>query len=113
MDFTAVDDYLHQLHYTDHYTELILEERERNVFTAEEMLKNHFDEKYLTVKVIALQTLYMIEGEEEEFAKFKRQGVKSFSIKGMSFSFEGSNISPEVTALIKKVQGRASIGRLI
>lgn len=113
LDFVSVDQYLNQLHYTDMYKELPLEDREKIVFTAEEMLKNHFDEKYISVKAVALQTLYMIEGEKEEFAKFKRQGVTSFSMKGMSFSFEGGNISPDVVALINKEKRRASIGRLV
>lgn len=113
MDFSAVDTYLHQLHYTDMYRELPIEDRQSIVFTAEETLKNHYDERYISVKAVALQTLYMIEGEAEEFAKFKRQGVKSLSLKGMSFFFEGGNVSPEVVALIKKERGRASVGRLV
>jgi hypothetical protein len=111
MDFTAVDNYLHKLYYTDYYTKLDQALREKIAFTAEEMLKRYFKEDLITDKVVALQTLYIIEGESEEFAMFKRQGVKSFSIKGMSFSFEGKNISPEVTALIR--QNGSAIGRLI
>lgn len=115
MDFIAVDNYLHKLHYTDYYTELDEPIREKIAFTAEEMLKRHFKENLITDEVVALQTLYIIEGESEEFAKFKRQGVKSFTVKGLSFSFEGANISPEVISLINNSSAKsaAGIGRLI
>ncbi|OKL36996.1 hypothetical protein [Domibacillus mangrovi] len=119
MVFSEIDAYLHSLFYTDAYTELPADIREKIAFTAEDMLINHYDEALLTPKIIGIQTLYMIEGEAEEFAKFKRHGVKSLGLKGMSFSFEGGNISPEVVALIEKAQAalqpkkRASARRLI
>lgn len=119
MDFTAVDDYLHKLDYTEPYTSLEITDREKKAFTANEMLLRRFDEEVITDKAIALQTIFMIEGESEEFAKFKRHGVKSMGLSGMSFSFDGSNISPEVVALIEKEmnktknKGSAAIGRLV
>ena len=119
MDFTAVDDYLHKLDYTEPYTSLEIEDREKKAFTANEALLRRFDEEIITDKTVALQTIYMIEGEDEEFAKFKRHGVKSMGLSGMSFTFDGSNISPEVIELIEKEQskskqrGSAAIGRLV
>ncbi|MCK1982227.1 MULTISPECIES: hypothetical protein [Peribacillus] len=119
MAFIEIDEYLHKLHYTKHYTDLPVDLREKIAFTAEEMLKNHFDETLLSDKIIALQTIYMIEGEDEEFAKFKRQGVKSMKVDEISFSFDTGNISPEVISIIAKVtettksSTRAYVGRLI
>jgi len=63
-----------------------------------------------------LQTIYMIEGEAEEFAMFKRQGVKSMKVEDISFSFESGNISPEVITILTKATTkttRAYVGRLI
>ncbi|MCP3026607.1 hypothetical protein [Halobacillus sp. A5] len=116
MEFAEVDEYLHKLHYTDVYTTLDEEDRERVVFTSKEMLKRHYDEDLLSTEAVALQSIYLVEGESEEFSKFKRHGVKSMGLSGMSFSFEGNNISPEVVALIEKQQVSkktgAAVGRL-
>ncbi|MYL44591.1 hypothetical protein GLV94_02950 [Virgibacillus halodenitrificans] len=120
MEFVKVDDYLHKLSYTEVYTKLPLEDREKLVFTANEMLNYHFEEQFITEKAVAQQTVFMVEGESEEFAKFKRQGVKSFGLDGMSFSFEGSNLAPDAVALVEKQmesmksqKGIARVGRLI
>ncbi|MGE7650485.1 hypothetical protein ACQKM1_22320 [Peribacillus frigoritolerans] len=119
MTFIEIDEYLHKLHYTDLYKALPLEDRERIAFTAEEMLKSYYDDSLVTFKAVALQTLYLIEGAKEDFLTMKRQGVKSFSLEGMNFSFEPGIISPEVVALIEKskvtetTKKTAYVGRLI
>ncbi|WP_390217647.1 hypothetical protein [Halobacillus seohaensis] len=51
----------------------------------------------------------MLEGESEEFSKYKRHGVESFSTKGVSVSFNGDDISPEVLKLLDR--NKASVGR--
>lgn len=123
-DFEATDLYLTALHYTDVYKEKSEIDRRSITFTAYDKLLNVYDDVYLTPKVVGLQTLYMIEGEEEEFSKFKRHGVKSMGLKGMSFSFieDGSGISPEAKALIERAieleneknkKSGARVGRLI
>lgn len=105
MDFTTVNDYLESRSYTEPYTELDESIRRKIVFTAEDMLTSHYDEVLLTPKMVGLQALYLIEGEGEEFAKFKRHNLKSVGLKGMLFSLDGTNsISPEVQTLIQRVQ---------
>jgi len=116
--FAEVDAYLQLLSYTDVYKDKTLEEREQLVFTAYDKLLSYYDDIYLTPKIIGLQTVYMIEGEEEEYAKFKRHGVSSMGLKGISFSFDGTDISPEVQALVAKEIAKAKpssarVGRLI
>lgn len=120
--FEDVDLYLNSLAYTDVYTVLPILEREKMMYTAYERLTMFFPDEVLTDKVIAAQTLYMIEGEGDEFAKMKRQGVKSFNLKGISFSFDStggtSGISPDALALIEKELAIlnpkfAGVGRLI
>ncbi|MED4399777.1 hypothetical protein [Metabacillus fastidiosus] len=120
MEFTLVDEYLGKLAYTDDYLALPLEQREKLVFTANETLLNYYSSDVISVKAVALQTKYMFEGEEDEFAKYKRQGVKSLGLKGISLTMDktGGNteISPAVIALIEQEQGAgggAFIGRLI
>jgi hypothetical protein len=128
MDFTEIDQYLHNLYYSDPYTSINLaEDRQKLVFTANEMLLNFYDQSLLDNKLIAKQALYMAEGEGEEFALFKRQGVKTMGLDGMNFTFELNNISPDVQAAVSRKLAeiaaaeaaeqaknkRAGIGRLI
>ena len=118
--FAEVDAYLFALSYTDVYKEKEQADREQDVFTAYEKLTSYYDDIYLTPKIIGLQTVYMIEGEEEEFAKFKRQGVKSMGLGDLSFTYDiTQQISPEVVTLIERAKAAevkpsgARVGRLI
>ena len=78
--------------------------QDKIVFGSFEMLRRRFGAAVITDEMTALQSLYMAEGEGQEFAMFKRQGVKSMGLDGMSFSFDGNNISPEVIALIESLE---------
>lgn len=113
--FETVDAYINKLPFCDCYMELETPLRQVSVFAAEELLKDHYKESLLTDRIVALQTLYMLEGEQEEFAKMKRHGVTQFSTKGVSASFEGDNLSPDVKAVLGegKSAKKAFIGRLI
>ncbi|POD46285.1 hypothetical protein BKM15_25935 [Pseudomonas syringae pv. syringae] len=111
MDFTTIDAYLNLLPDSDDYTKLAEADRRKKVFGAEELLKDHFSASSLTDRAVSLQVLYMLEGEAEEFSKYKRHGIKSFATKGLSLSFEGSGVSPDVINLLKP--NKASVRRLI
>lgn len=87
-------------------------EQDKHIFSALELLKDNFPIEKLTDRAVALQVLYMVEGESEEFAMLKRQGVKSYSVKGISVTFDGSGISPDVIEILVGTP-RAAIGRLI
>lgn len=107
MDFASVDAYLQQLNNTQVYTDLDQETKEKAVFSAIEALKDVYRESLLNDRIAAIQTLYMLEGDDEEYAKLKRHGVSSFSTKGVSVSFDsgngsGGSISPEVVSIINK-----------
>lgn len=105
MDFTSVDAYLKRMSNTAGYTDLDAAEQEKKVFEASELLKDHFDASKLTDRAVALQTIYMLEGDEEGFGRLKRQGVKSYAVKGVSVSFEGSGISEEVLLILTSRRG--------
>lgn len=100
MDFLSVDAYLLKLRRATAYKELAQDDREAEVFEATELLKDNFAAEKITDRAVALQVLYTLEGDEDEFGKLKRQGVKSYSVKGVSVSFEGSGISPDVINLL-------------
>jgi hypothetical protein len=111
MEFIQVDEYLKKLHFAEPYLKLEPTAKEAIVFTAEELIKDQFRESKINERCIALQVLFMLEGEDEDFSKYKRHGVQSFSTKGVSVSFNGSNISPDVLAILRPSRG--SVGRLI
>lgn len=112
MDFTTIDAYLNNLHFSDAYKVLEQAQKESIVFTAMELLKDNYRESKLTDRIASLQVLYMLEGEDEEYSKLRRHGVKSFSTKGIAVSLEGSGISPDVVTILGSGK-KASVGRLI
>ncbi|MCM3651327.1 hypothetical protein [Metabacillus litoralis] len=113
--FEKVDLYINKMPFSDSYKSLDTPLKQAMVFAAEELLKDHYKESLLTDRLIALQTLFVIEGEDEEYSKMKRHGVTSFATKGVSASFEGDNISPDVKAILGegKSSKKAFVGRLI
>ncbi|MBP3950336.1 hypothetical protein [Bacillus suaedae] len=111
MDFISVNSYLDKLHGNELYTALSQENKEKIIFSATELLLDNFKMSRLSDRAIAIQVLFMLEGDDEEFSKYKRQGVKSFSTKGVSVSFEGGMISPEVFKIVRS--STSPLGRLI
>lgn len=87
-------------------------EQTQSVFAAFELLKDHFPLEKITDRAVALQVLYMLEGEDEEFAMLQRHGVKSYSVKGVSVTFNGSGIAQSVIDIIIGTRS-AMVGRLI
>lgn len=115
MDFTTIDAYLQKLHFAKLYKDLPSDEKESIVFTAQEVLKDRYSASKLNDRVVALQTLYELEGENEEHSRLKRHGVNKFSTKGISVEYGGGNIAPDVIAILgePKSHSKAAIGRLI
>lgn len=109
--FESIDEYLNKMSGGNLYNDLVFTDKEKAVFTATELLNDHFPNASTNIRAIALQVLYTLEGDDEEYAKLKRHGVKSFSTKGISVSFEGSGISPDVIHLLQPKKGY--VGTLI
>lgn len=109
MDFVSVDQYLNKLHYADLYKSLDNNSKQTAVFEAMEMLKDRYRESLLSERIVAIQTLYMLEGEDEDFRKFRRQGVTAIRSSDLDVTFEGRGgqssvydpISPEVQQMIR------------
>ncbi len=99
-EFEDIKSYIEQLDNGALFNNLSPEDKEKAIFTSSELLKDYFPIDKLTIRAIALQVLYSIEGEEEEYAKLKRHGVTHYSVKGVSVQFDGSGISPAVVNLI-------------
>lgn len=127
MDFPKTDDYLEMLSGAESYTGLTPEDRLRYVFTAFERLSLKYNERLLTPKVVALQTLYMtksasVEGEEAAaLQNIRKTGATSYAVDGVSVSFgnadTGTGIAPEVIDYFElqelQAKSRARVARLI
>lgn len=121
MDSAEVKAYIMRLPLNEPFTELSPEDQEKFIFNASEMLERRVDASVITYKMIGLQALFMAEGEGEEWAKMKRQGIKSMGMDGMSFSFDSSHVSPEVAIMIEKIlnppepvkRNVGAVGRLV
>jgi len=108
----SIKEYLDKMYGNGLYEELESTDQDKIIFGALELLKDNFKEESITDRAVALQVLYMLEGEEEEFSKLKRHGVKSYSVKGVSVTFDGTEIAPSVIQLLEPVP-KAKVGRLI
>lgn len=113
MEFIEVNEYLEKLRTAADYKELADADRESAVFEASELLLDHVPESKLTKRMVALQTIFMIEGEGETFAMLRRQGVKSYSVKGVAVSLEAAGVAPSVIDILYPKSLKASVGRLV
>lgn len=120
MDIQATKDYIALMPFTDAYESYDAAMQDKIIFASWEQLIDTFDEEIITSKMAALQTIYMADGYKDEHAKMKMQGVKSFGLDGMSFSYDGTLISPAVSSMIDKIlnppaasSGPPIFGRLI
>lgn len=108
-----IENYINRLPYNAAFTGLDEDMRSKVAFGAWETLRRRYGAAVVTNELAALQALFMAEGEEQEFAMFKRQDVGSMGLDGMSISFKGnSTISPEVIAMIEQQQNDAGSGAL-
>lgn len=110
----SIKAYLEKMPGSDSLLDLEDEEQDKIIFSSHELLKDHYKDTDITDRAVALQVLYSIEGEDEEYAKLKRHGVKSYSVKGVSVTFEGGEIAASVIAILGEPKTKsAKVGRLI
>lgn len=108
----TVKEYLAKMPNTQTFLALEDSEQDKWIFQAGETLADHYRPHRITSRTIAIQTMYEFEGEGEDFAMLKRQGVKQFSTEGLSVQFESGSVSPQVVGIIEG-SGRAGIGSII
>lgn len=91
------------------------------VFDAMETIKAHFGDADITLtdRIIALQALYMVEGDFDEYTRLKAHGVDSYKVKDVTVSFRDGamNLHPDVHDQVMRLNPhlnrRARVGRLI
>lgn len=116
-----VYDYLNKIPTPQSYSELPQEKAEKYIFNAQEEI-NDVLISYPTVKItprmIAVQTLYNLEGEEEGIAMMRRQGITDYTVKDVKAVLDKDTLSPNVFAMIKALAEQDAnpnlrVGRLI
>jgi hypothetical protein len=118
METQEVTEYLQKLpeSVTAPFTALTAEQQGKEIFGAMETLGDFYSQDDLTPRIVALQTLFQVEAENEEFGKLKRHGVQSMSTKGTSVNFGNfDGVAPAVIDLLGEPQKKAKgfVGRLI
>jgi hypothetical protein len=108
----SAKEYLAKLPGTDEFLALASADQDRWIFQATETLTDHLASRQITDRAIALQTIYEYEGDQEDFAMLKRQGVDTFSTEGLSVSFKSGSVSPKVMDIVNR-SGRAGVGSII
>lgn len=98
---TAVLDFINTLPFPDAFLNLPDVIKPKLMTESWNMLRRRYGAAVITDEMVALQTVYMAEGEKEEFSKFKRHNVKSMNVEGIQFAFDFVHVSPEVIALIE------------
>ncbi|HAR6611628.1 TPA: hypothetical protein I1891_001927 [Staphylococcus pseudintermedius] len=112
--------YINNMPTTEYYKSLDENIVNQHIFAAQEEVNDlliNYPEITLSARMVALQALYNIEAEEEGFGMLRRQGVKNYSVKDVSVSFD-DNISPRLLELIRRLDeatksNTARVGRLI
>lgn len=124
MSDEEITKYLDNMYGADAYQNLDDKEKERLLFSAKELLTDFAGEKQLTPRVVALQMVYMAENTGGEFQSLRENNVQSYSVKGVSITFNdsvkngsfykdgGGLIAPIVLGLLKP-RRQASVARLI
>jgi hypothetical protein len=108
----TVKEYLGMLPNTADFLGLTDKEIDAWIFQAQELLNDHYSPYKITPRAIALQTLYMYEGDNEEIAMLRRQGVQQFTTEGMSITLLSAGVSPLVIDIMNRGSG-AGVGSLI
>lgn len=110
----SIKKYIEKMHGNDLFMNLEDGEKDSSIFSAFELLKDHYRLSKITDRAVAVQVLFMLEGEDEEYAKLKRHGVKSYAVKGVSVSFDGGEIASSVIAILGEPRTKkATVGQLI
>ncbi|EGQ3160930.1 hypothetical protein H0725_001731 [Staphylococcus pseudintermedius] len=112
--------YINNMPTTEYYKSLDENIVNQHIFAAQEEVNDlliNYPKITLWARMVALQALYNIEAEEEGFGMLRRQGVKNYSVKDVSVSFD-DNISPRLLELIRRLDeatksNTARVGRLI
>ncbi|MEJ7541059.1 hypothetical protein [Staphylococcus intermedius] len=112
--------YINNMPTNEYYKSLDENVVNQHIFAAQEEVNDlliNYPKITLSARMVALQALYNIEAEEEGFGMLRRQGVKNYSVKDVSVSFD-DNISPRLLELIRRLDEAtksniARVGRLI
>lgn len=120
----TIDDvitYLEKIPTPSTYANLSRDDAEKYIFNAQEEINDvliKYPSVELSPRMVALQTLYNLEGEDEGIAMMRRQGITDYTVKDVKAVLDKDMLSPNVLAIIEalaeqNVQNNLRVGRLI
>lgn len=122
MQIQEVIDYIEQLPTPSYYDELTETDKKKYIFNAMEEISDvliKFPDINASPRMIALQTLYNLEGEEEGIAMLRRQGITDYTVKDIKAVLDKQHICPAVLSIIDAINAAKvadegmKVGRLI
>lgn len=122
MEIQAVIDYIDKLPTPSFYDELTTEDKSKHIFNAMEEISDaliKFPHINANARMIALQTLYNLEGEEEGISMLRRQGITDYTVKDIKAVLDKQHICPSVLTIIDAINDASvvdegmKVGRLI
>lgn len=115
-----VIDYLAKLPTPKAYSQLSQEDAEKHIFNAQEEINDvlvKYPSVTLTPRMVAVQALYNLEGEDEGIAMMRRQGITDYTVKDVKAVLDKDVLSPNVFAMIEALAEddthKMRVGRLI
>lgn len=114
-------DYLEKIPTAEYYNDLNDDLARKHIFNAHEEISDiliRYKDIKPTTRMIALQTLYNLEGEDEGIAMLRRQGVSDYTVKDIKAVLNKDVLSPNVLVIIDAMtdvpeNNNAHVGRLI
>lgn len=105
MNQTAVELYISELPFKDAFDKLDDVLQTKVIIEANKQLIRFFGSGIITDEMVAIQAVYMAEGEAEGHAKFRRHAVTHMRLEDMTFTYDPKQmgIAPDVIALIESV----------
>lgn len=117
----SVLEYLEKIPTAEYYDNLTDDLARKHIFNAQEEISDiliRYKDIKPTTRMIALQTLYNLEGEDEGISMLRRQGISDYTVKDIKAVLNKDVLSPQVFAIIDAMndipeKNNAHVGRLI
>lgn len=107
MNQTAVELYIDEMPFKEAFSKLDDVLQTKVIIEANKQLIRFYGASIITDEMVAIQSVYMAEGEAEGHAKFRRQSVTHMRVEDIAFTYDSKaiGIAPDVLALIESTQG--------
>lgn len=106
--------YMDMLPTNEYFNELTDEDKKKYLFAASEEIKRVYPTITIEPAMVAMQSLYNIEGEVEGIAMMRRQNIQDYTVKDVKVVLKKDKLSPDLVAwlddLLAEEEAAASSG---